>query len=265
MEFSFDIDISALESKLSTTKIGRSLQFLSQIDSTNEEIRRNLTLPEGTVIIADLQTHGRGRQGRSWHSESGTGLYLSTLLKPNLSPENLSLLSLMAGVATATAIQKQASAEVKLKWPNDILINEKKIAGILCEYIPTTPSSVIVGIGVNINQSNFPPDLQDIATSIKLETGNSINRSDLVLSLIENLDCEYEELLKEKGNTLIEKWVKNTDMLDKTVTVFQKGKSLTGIAKGLDQKGRLILQASDGQKHILDSGEVSFKPPGPTQ
>ena len=219
-------------------------------------------LPEGAVIIADLQTHGRGRQGRSWHSEPETGLYLSTLLKPNLAPENLSLLSIMAGVATASSIEQNASAKVKLKWPNDILLNGKKIAGILCECISITPPAVIVGIGINLNQSSFPRDIQGLATSIMLETGNTINRSDLVLSLIENLDCEYNDFLQEKRTTLIEKWTQQTDIFDETITVYQQGKSLTGIAKRLDQEGRLILQTPDGEQHALDSGEVSFKPPG---
>lgn len=261
LDSSFDIDISAVESKLNTAKIGRPLKVLPQIDSTSEEIRRNPKLPEGAVIIADLQTHGRGRQGRSWHSEPGTGLYLSTLLKPKIPPENLSLLSLMAGVATASSIQQQAEVEVKLKWPNDILLNGKKLAGILCECIATTPPSIIVGIGINLKQSTFPTELQGLATSIKLETGNIINRTDLVLSLIHNIDKEYEEFLQAKRTHLVEKWTEKTDMFGKTITVFKKGNSLTGTAKRLDQIGRLILQTSDGKQHTLDSGEVSFNPP----
>lgn len=240
--------------KLTTVKIGNPLQVLSQVDSTNEEIRRNLTLPEGAVVIADLQTQGRGRQGRTWHSETGTGLYLSTLLKPNLPPEKLALITLMAGVATVSAIQQQASVPVKLKWPNDILLNGKKLAGILCEYIPDT--AVIVGIGINLNQTCFPEDIQDIATSLKLETGNTVNRTDLVLSLLENLDHEYEEFLQEKRTRLVKKWTDRTDMFGKTVTVHQKGKSLTGIAVGLDPEGKLILQTPNGEQQLLGSGEL---------
>ena len=160
------------------------MQVLSKTDSTNDEIRRNLTLPEGAVCIADQQTHGRGRQGRSWHSETGTGLYLSILLKPNLSAEKLALITLMAGVATVSAIEQQIpSVPLKLKWPNDILLNGKKLSGILCEYVPGT--AVIVGIGINLNQTCFPEDIKNIATSLKLETETTVNRTDLViLSLI---------------------------------------------------------------------------------
>lgn len=234
------------------------MRVLEQIDSTNEEIRRNLALPEGAVVIADQQTHGRGRQGRSWHSEPGTGLYLSTLLKPGLPPENLALVTLMAGVATVSAIQQQATVPATLKWPNDILLNGKKLAGILCEYIPGT--AVIVGIGINLNQVSFPEDIQSIATSLKLETGNTINRADLVLSLLEKLDREYEIFLQGKKASLIQKWTQQSNMFGKTVTVHQKGKSLTGTAMELDPEGRLILLTSDGEKYMLDSGEVSTNP-----
>jgi BirA family biotin operon repressor/biotin-[acetyl-CoA-carboxylase] ligase len=183
------------------------------------------------------------------------------LLKPNLSPEKLSMVTLMAGVATASAIQQLTSIPVKLKWPNDILLNDKKLAGILCECIPGTPPAVIVGIGINLNQSTFPPDIQDIATSIKLETGNTINRTDLVLNLLEKLEHEYEEFLQEKREGLTQRWTKKTDMFDKVITVYQKGISLTGIAKGLNKEGRLVLQTLDGKQHALDSGEVSFNAP----
>ncbi|MZG31402.1 MAG: biotin--[acetyl-CoA-carboxylase] ligase [Nitrospinae bacterium] len=254
MGSSFDIDISALQKRLNTIRIGHPLKVLPQTDSTSEEIRRDLTLPEGTVVISDLQTHGRGRQGRTWHSESGTGLYLSILLKPHLPPENLHFITLMAGVATVSAIQQNGAKQARLKWPNDILLNGKKLSGILCEHIPG--KAVIVGIGINMNQTQFPSDIQDIATSMKMETGNSINRADLILSLLKNLDCGYEEYLNGNKQSLLQKWTSNTDMFGKTVTVHQKGVSITGIAMSLDSDGRLILQTSDGETHILGSGEL---------
>ena len=254
MGSSFDIDISALQKRLNTIRIGHPLKVLPQTDSTSEEIRRDLTLPEGTVVISDLQTHGRGRQGRTWHSESGTGLYLSILLKPHLPPENLHFITLMAGVATVSAIQQNGAKQARLKWPNDILLNGKKLSGILCEHIPG--KAVIAGIGINMNQTQFPSDIQDIATSMKMATGSSINRADLILSLLKNLDCGYEEYLNGNKQSLLQKWTSNTDMFGKTVTVHQKGVSITGIAMSLDSDGRLILQTSDGETHILGSGEL---------
>ncbi len=158
----------------------------------------------------------------------------------------------MAGVATVSAIQQQA----KLKWPNDILLNGKKLAGILCEHIPGDAPVVIVGIGINLNQSRFPEDIQGIATSLKLETGKDINRADLVLNLLENLDREYKAFLQGKNENLIRKWTEQSDMFGKTVTVFQKGNTLVGKALGLNPEGKLIFQTPDGEQHTLDSGEL---------
>jgi len=164
----------------------------------------------------------------------------------------------MVGVATGSAIQQQTSAPVKLKWPNDILLNGKKLAGILCECIAqsgNTPA-VIVGIGINLNHTAFPENIQDIATSLKLETGKNVNRTELVLSLLQNLDSEYKEFLQENRENLIRKWTEQSDMFGKTVTVQQKGKTLTGVAIGLNPEGKLILQTQDGKQHLLDSGEL---------
>lgn len=160
----------------------------------------------------------------------------------------------MAGVATVSAIQQHA--EVKLKWPNDILLNGKKLAGILCEHIPGDTPAVIVGIGINLNQSYFPEDIQDVATSLKLETGKTVSRTDLALSLLESLDRKYEKFLQGKNENLLRKWTENSNMFGETVTVYQKGKSLTGNALKLDPQGRLILQTPDGEQHTLDSGEL---------
>jgi BirA family transcriptional regulator, biotin operon repressor / biotin---[acetyl-CoA-carboxylase] ligase len=209
-------------------------------------------LPEGTVIIADRQTEGRGRLGRSWHSESGSGLYISTLLNPNLPIENLSCITLMAGVATASTLQLHAPA--KLKWPNDVLLNGKKLAGILCEFIPD--SNIIMGIGINLNHTQFPENIQNIATSLKLETGQTVNRTDVALHLLQNLNSEYKEFLQKNNKNLIRKWTEQTNMFGKTVTVNHKGKSQTGIATGLNPQGKLILQTPDGKQHLLDSGEL---------
>jgi BirA family transcriptional regulator, biotin operon repressor / biotin---[acetyl-CoA-carboxylase] ligase len=215
-------------------------------------------LPEGAVVIANQQTHGKGRQGRSWHSEPGVGLYLSVLLRPRFQPENLACITLMAGVATASTIKLHAPA--KLKWPNDLLLNGKKLAGVLCEYVPGTPPAIIVGIGVNLNHTQFPEDIQGQATSLKLETGKTLDRTTLVLSLLKNLATEYEEILQGNIGNLIRKWTDQSEMFGQTVTVYQKGETLVGKALGLNPQGKLILQIHEGEQRLLDSGEVSFNP-----
>ncbi len=164
----------------------------------------------------------------------------------------------MVGVATVSAIQQQTSAPAKLKWPNDILLNSKKLAGILCECIaePGAHPAVIVGIGINLNHTGFPKNIQDIATSLKMETGKNVDRTELILSLLQNLDSEYKDFLQGKRENLIRKWTEQSDMFGKTVTVNQKGKTLTGVAMGLNPQGKLILQTPDGKQHLLDSGEL---------
>jgi BirA family transcriptional regulator, biotin operon repressor / biotin---[acetyl-CoA-carboxylase] ligase len=235
---------------------------LSQIDSTNEEIKRNMpdNLPEGAVIIANSQTQGKGRLGRSWHSKPGDGLYISTFLKPNLPPKNLPLITLMAGVATSSAARQYAP--VKLKWPNDIILNGKKLAGILCECVaqPGTLPAVIVGIGINLNHTHFPENIQNTATSLKLETQKHVERTDIILSLLQNLNSEYEKFSNGENESLISKWTEQSDMFGKTVTIYRKDKTVVGTTLGLDSQGKLILQTSEGKKLILDSGEVSFNP-----
>ena len=212
------------------------------------------------MIIADRQTLGRGRLGRSWHSEPGSGLYISTLLRPPLPPESLACITLMAGVATASTLQQHAP--VKLKWPNDILLNGKKLAGILCEYVPKrdTLPAIIVGIGINLNHTHFPKNIQESATSLQLETGITADRTDIAFNLLQNLDSEYEKFRQGKRENLIQKWTEQTDMFGKTITVYQKGNSLVGKALGLDPHGKLILQTPQGDQKVLDSGEVSFNP-----
>jgi BirA family transcriptional regulator, biotin operon repressor / biotin---[acetyl-CoA-carboxylase] ligase len=164
----------------------------------------------------------------------------------------------MAGVATVSAIQQYAPA--KLKWPNDILLNGKKLAGILCEHVPGSSPAVIVGIGINLNQTIFPDNIQNTATSLKLETGKHICRTNLVISLLQKLNTEYESFLLGKNDDLIHRWTEQSSIFGKTITVYQKGKTLVGKALGLTPKGRLILQYPDGKQQILDSGEVSFHP-----
>jgi BirA family transcriptional regulator, biotin operon repressor / biotin---[acetyl-CoA-carboxylase] ligase len=210
------------------------------------------------VVIADRQTLGRGRLGRSWHSEPGSGLYISTLLRPPLPPESLACITLMAGVATACTLEQHAPA--KLKWPNDILLNGKKLAGILCEYIPDTLPAIIVGIGINLNHTHFPENIRESATSLQLETGKTVDRTDIALNLLQNLDSEYKKFQQGKREDLIQKWTEKTDMFGKTITVYQKGNTLIGKALGLDPLGKLILQTPQGDQKVLDSGEVSFNP-----
>ena len=257
MPNSRDIDLSALQNMPSKTK--RQWRFLAETDSTNAEIARMLAghPPEqGLIVLADSQTDGKGRLGRAWHSAPGTGVYISTLIRPNLPPEQLPILTLMAGLATVIAVNGFTSNRAQLKWPNDLLLNEKKIAGVLCEYYPKNIPAVIVGIGINVNQTQFPTNIKEIATSLKLETGKEINRTALIKQLITQLDFQYSELKKYKVGTLIKNWTRHTDLFGKTITLKKSSQSITGKAIGLDNLGRLIITNESGEETAFDSGEV---------
>ena len=242
------------------SKTKRQWRFLAETDSTNAEISRRLAKhpppEEGLIILADSQTDGKGRLGRTWHSAPGTGVYISTLIRPNLTPEQLPILTLMAGLATVIAVNGFTSNRAQLKWPNDLLLNEKKIAGVLCEYYPKNIPAVIIGIGINVNQTQFPTNIKEIATSLKLETGKEINRTALIKQLITQLDFQYSELKKYKVGTLIKNWTRHTDLFGKTITLKKSSQSITGKAIGLDNLGRLIITNESGEETAFDSGEV---------
>lgn len=254
---SSDIDLTVLRN--SPTSEGRKWHFLPETDSTNAEIIRYLSnhpSEEGLVVIADCQTGGKGRSGRVWHSAPGTGIYLSMLIQPNLSPEQLPIVTLMAGLATAIAVNEFIPQPAQLKWPNDLLLNNKKIAGVLCEYHATKVPAVIIGIGINVNHTDFPTEIKDIATSLKLESGIETNRTTLIKQLVTQLDFQYSELKKSKVQPLIDNWTRHSDLFGKAITICKGEKNITGKALRLDPLGRLVILNEAGKEIVLDSGEV---------
>ena len=260
MSKSSDIDLTVLQN--SPSPEGREWHFLPETDSTNAEIIRHLPSHpsgEGLVVIADCQTGGKGRSGRIWHSAPGTGIYLSMLIQPKLSPEQLPIVTLMAGLATAIAVNEFIPSPAQLKWPNDLLLNNKKIAGVLCEYHATKVPAVIIGIGINVNHTQFPTDIKDIATSIKLESGLEINRTTLIKQLVTQLDFQYSELKSNKVQSLIDNWTLHSDLFGKSISIRKGGQSITGKAVKLDNLGRLVILNESGKEIVLDSGEVRIQ------
>lgn len=264
MAYSSDIDISILQEIPSAPP--RKWRFLSETDSTNEEIKRCLSTHSselGLIVIADGQTRGRGRRGRTWHSEPGTGIYLSTLIRPDLFPEQLPILTLMAGLATAKAVNEFIPHPAQLKWPNDLLLKGKKIAGILCERHSAKIPAVIIGIGINANQNHFPRNLKEIATSLKLEFGKDVNRTALIKSLITQLDLLCSQLKEKKIQGIIDNWTQNTDLFGKTISLKKANQNTIGKAIRLDRQGRLVIINESGEEMAFDSGEVSISKEDP--
>ncbi len=253
-----DIDLAVLQN--SPSPKGRKWHFLPETDSTNAEIIRHLSShpsEEGLVVIADCQTGGKGRSGRVWHSAPGTGIYLSMLIRPDLL--QLPIVTLMAGLATTLAVNEFIPQPAQLKWPNDLLLNDKKIAGVLCEYHATKVPAVIIGIGINVNHTQFPADIKDIATSLKLESGIETNRTTLIKQLVAQLDFQYSELKNNKVQALIDNWTRHSDLFGKSISISKGDQNITGKAVRLDNMGRLVILNESGKEIVLDSGEVRIQ------
>jgi len=264
MTYDYESDAANIKDHLNSVHIGSEILFLPEIDSTNnlaKEYSKN-NAQEGLVVIAESQTRGRGRMGRPWHSPPETGIYLSILLKPNLKPNHLSFITLLAGVSAISAINEISHQRASLKWPNDILINDKKVCGLLCEMIQEKGNSfsVVIGIGINVNQvsGQFPEDLEKTATSLRIVNGSPINRLTVIRSLLKTLDREYRFFLAEGGHSVIKKWTLNTDLFGKKVSVKRGSVIITGTAMKLDESGRLVLRQDNGHDEVIDSGEVTL-------
>ena len=203
-----------------------------------------------TVILADSQAAGRGRRGRTWQDEPGASLLISILLRPQLTPAQLPTLSLTAGVALAEALASAAGLHARLKWPNDVLAGGRKLAGILLESRGLAPV-VALGIGVNITQDDFPPELAERATSVRL-AGGSCNRETLLTALLPSLDLWRGRLEREGFAPVRERWRTLADTLGRTVTVD----GVTGVAVDVDEDGALLLE-TDGRRQRVVAGEVA--------
>ena len=215
--------------------------------------------PEGSVFLAEEQTAGRGRGSNSWQSPRSTGIYCSTVLRPALPPAEVLVLSLAAGLAVQSAIQQiDPSVKSDLKWPNDVLIDGKKVCGILTEMNAeaTRVRYIVVGIGVNVNQASFPRDLA--ATSLRLVTGNTWSRVELAAALLKSLDREYRGLMKapDARPSILRRFAENSSWVrDKVVRIEENGSSCEGTTEGLDERGFLLVRTAQGVKTVL-SGTV---------
>ncbi|HOW57554.1 MAG TPA: biotin--[acetyl-CoA-carboxylase] ligase, partial [Smithellaceae bacterium] len=234
-----------LRKNLAGKLIGHNLYYYPSIGSTNEEAYRlgAAGAAEGTVVIADRQTKGKGRMQRIWHSPAGGNIYTSFILRPSLETGRTPQLTLLAGVAAAEVLDKHCEGKVELKWPNDILIGGKKVCGILSEMKMTggKVEFVVIGIGinVNINVRQFSPELRFLATSLREETGRAIAREDLLISLYENIAKWYKKLLQEGFAPVKEKWLSLAAMIGRDVQITLHNETVTGRACGIDDTGSL--------------------------
>ena len=216
--------------------------------------------PEGSVFLAEQQTAGRGRANNKWYSAESTGIYCSVILRPALPPTDVLVLSLAAGLAVHAAVSSMgAGIPPDLKWPNDLLIGSKKFCGILTEMSAeaTRVRHIVVGIGINVNQTKFPDDLQPIATSLQVTTGSEWSRIELCAALLKSLDREYRALLSHPNAhaDILRRFEQNSSMVRRCNVHVEEGAGFDGTTEGLDPRGFLKVRTSEGVR-IVYSGTV---------
>ncbi|ADU73267.1 BirA family biotin operon repressor/biotin-[acetyl-CoA-carboxylase] ligase [Acetivibrio thermocellus AD2] len=257
---------------LGTRIIGQNIHCFSEIDSTNNYAKTlaQKGCDDGTVVLAEHQTQGRGRLGRSWDSMGGKGIWMSIVLRPAVGLEDVQIITLAAAVAVVLAFKKVMGIDAGIKWPNDIVLDGKKVCGILTEMSMEMEriNFLILGIGINFSheESEFPEEIRDRATSLgiylKEKKGMDISRfkrSHLIRAILSELEEVYDMINEGKAGVIVEEWKKYSVTLGKEVVIKYREEQYTGIAQDVDQSGRLIVKQDDGTVREILSGEVSVR------
>lgn len=249
---------------LGTKRLGQQVICLPETGSTNNDAYRLAEdgASEGTVILADSQNQGKGRLGRSWHSPPGLNLYCSLVLRPPIPPVAAFHLTFLSAVAVARTIEAESTLRPVIKWPNDILINDAKVAGLLNEMSAETERIrfVILGIGVNLNirQDHFPPDLRHPATSLCMEGKREYNRLRFVRTLLQALDDLYDSYLSGGYGSIRDEWVARCGMIGRRVSVSGPNEQMEGVATGIDENGALLVEQANGIVARVLAGDVKI-------
>ncbi len=243
--------------------VGRDIQVFQQTSSTNdvaEKLARD-DVAEGVVIFAETQTKGRGRLGRKWLSPTGQGLWFSVLLRPALSPVSITQLTVAAATAVARAIRLETGLVPQIKWPNDILLGGKKVVGILTELSAELDRVryVIIGIGVDVNVTDFPSELRDVATSLAAEAGKRFLRAEIAAAILRELDADYARVVRGEFAALAEEWERQCITLGRRVIIHIGDRKLTGRAEALDSDGALLLRGDYGHLERIIGGDVTLE------
>ncbi len=255
-----------LLARLGKTKIiGRDIQVFEQTTSTNDVMEKLARdgVKEGVVIFAETQTKGRGRLGRKWISPERKGLWFSVLLRPDLRPQEATQLTVASATALRRAIQSGTGLKPEIKWPNDILIGGKKVAGILTELSAEVDRvrHIILGIGVDVNldAGELPVELRKTATSLKIETGEMISRAQLAVEILRELDFDYARICGGEFPAVADEWESGCVTIGKNVTVHIGDRKIRGRAESLDDDGALLLRTEHGHLERIIGGDVTLE------
>jgi len=253
---------SLVRAELPNAEIGHKVIHYFRTDSTNSAALElgEQAAPHGTVVIAEEQTAGRGRLGRKWYSEKSSGIYASIVLRPPLAPATAPVLTLMAGVAAQNAVRAATGLSGDIRWPNDLLINGKKVCGILTEMRAEVDRlhMVVLGIGINVNQSSMPDELREIATSLALEGGRHYSRLHVLAELLRDIERYYHMLLNEGSAAIVREWSAASSYAEgKRVRVKASRDDYSAVTSGLDASGALKVCRDDGRQELLVAGEIT--------
>lgn len=256
-----------IKSLLSTRWAGGRVFYFKETDSTNEQAKKLAAdgAEHGTLVVADMQTAGRGRRGRSWTSPAGTGIFMSIILKPAFGPEHAASLTLVAALATAKAIEEETGLCPMIKWPNDLVVNKKKVTGILTEMSADEEQIhyVVVGVGINVNMTKFPEEIRGTATSLRMEAGHEVDRAALIAAFLKHFEVEYVKFEKTEDLTLLqEEYNARLINREKEVRILDAAHPDGGYnarALGIDEAGGLLVERENHRIEAITSGEVSVR------
>ena len=253
-----------IKSLMHTDWVAKEVLYFDTIDSTNTKAQElaEKGYPSGTLVVADKQESGKGRRGRSWVSPSGTGIFMTLMIKPDINPNNASMLTLVAALAVAKAITSVTGEEAMIKWPNDIVVNSKKVCGILTEmnaqfdYI----NHIVVGIGINVHNESFPEEISQMASSLMIEAGGKrFHRAQIIAETMSYFEQYYDTFLKTQDlSALVREYDKLLVNRNKSVRVLDPKEPFDGKAMGITPKGELIVETWESRK-LVSSGEVSVR------
>lgn len=253
-----------IKSLMHTEWVAKEVLYFDTIDSTNTKAQElaEKGYPSGTLVVADKQESGKGRRGRSWVSPSGTGIFMTLMIKPDINPNNASMLTLVAALAVAKAITSVTGEEAMIKWPNDIVINGKKVCGILTEmnaqfdYI----NHIVVGIGINVHNESFPEEISQMASSLMIEAGGKrFHRAQIIAETMSYFEQYYDTFLKTQDlSALVREYDELLVNMNKAVRVLDPKEPFDGKAMGITPKGELIVDTWESRK-LVSSGEVSVR------
>lgn len=257
---------SEVASRISDGVFGQRVVSYEITDSTNTRAKQLAEegAVHGTLVVANMQTAGKGRRGRSWQQEEGSVIAMSLLLRPTFSPDKASMLTLLAAHSVAGAIEAVTGLPAAIKWPNDIVINRKKTVGILTEMSLGVEQAaidyIVIGIGINVNNTAFPEDIRDMATSLYLEKGERVSRSVLIAESMRRLEADYEAFLEtEDLSAILQDYNAHLISMNKEVRVLDPKGEYTGISRGMDAQGELLVERADGEIIKVYAGEVSVR------